>query len=167
MRTTQWLTCLPVCLLVSCATPYQKLDYTGGHQFGRTGTNTFVVAFLANAYTPYRKASDFAWLRAAEVTLEHGYKWFTVVGERDVSGEGSMQLPTVSSTTGVYSGNTFSATTTHMPATMHLKYPGTELAIECYMEPPTGAHVSKSYDAAVVVKDIKKKYLLKQNSPAR
>jgi hypothetical protein len=77
--------------LAGCAaTPYQPLDNgdgdgdSGGWSDTRYADDVYVVAFHANAHTSARQASDFARLRAAELTLARGYRWFIVLhADRD------------------------------------------------------------------------------------
>ena len=41
---------------------------------------------MGNGFTPPRQAADFAMLRAAEIALEHKFRYFTILGEFDRSG---------------------------------------------------------------------------------
>jgi hypothetical protein len=65
-------------LLAACATPYQPDGYTGGYSDTQLSDNVFSVTFNGNGYTDPHKATDFRMLRAAELTLQHGFKYFVV-----------------------------------------------------------------------------------------
>jgi hypothetical protein len=161
-----WI-CL-VLFVTGCATPYQKVvgtDISGGHSFRRLTEDAFVVNFVANGFTPPKQAADFAMLRAAEVTLEHNFRYSTIVGEFDLSGVDYSQFTTPGHTTGtvtsyggvaVFSATTTPATTTQVP----IFKPGRGLAIRCYDRTPKG-HAGKVYDAAMVASQIRSKYRLK------
>ena len=156
-----------VCAILSgCATPYQKVgtDMSGGHSFHRISNDVFVVSFMGNGFTPPRQASDFAMLRAAEVALEHKFRYFTILGEFDRSGVDYAQFTTPGYTTGTvtnYGGfATFSATTTP-PLTTQIPIfkPGSEMAIRCYDQAP-GGHTSQVFEAANVASQLRLRYKL-------
>ena len=48
-----------------------------------TGKNTAVVDFAANGFTSASTARDYAFHRAAELTLERGYNYFLVENGSD------------------------------------------------------------------------------------
>ncbi|MDX1496910.1 MAG: hypothetical protein R3352_05090 [Salinisphaeraceae bacterium] len=72
--------------LAGCATktPYKPADERGkeGYTETRLGENRYRVTFVGNSTTPAETVKDYALLRAAELTLQEGYKWFSVA-ERD------------------------------------------------------------------------------------
>jgi hypothetical protein len=153
-------------LLAGCATPYQKIgtDMTGGHSFSRSSTDVFKVEFLGNGFTQPKRASDFALLRAAEVCLEHNFKYFSVIGEGDLSSSEIIQTGGTSHTTGtVTSYGTYSGTTTYTPTTMPVFKPGSEITIRCYVSRP-GGHAGKVEDAAAIVSSLRAQYKLDQGS---
>ena len=73
-------------LLVSCATHYKPRGMWGnGYSHYRVDTEHFVVTFRGNRYTNEEEVKRFALLRASELTLNHGFKYFVVVQEKDLS----------------------------------------------------------------------------------
>src|SRR5258707_3696533 len=66
-------------LLCSCATPYRPLKNNTGYSDTTIASNQFRVTFRGNPDTPLERAYDFAMLRCAEVTQEHGFSHFAVL----------------------------------------------------------------------------------------
>jgi hypothetical protein len=81
----------------ACATGYGSRGMMFGYSDTQMGENTFRVSFEGNGYTPLAKVSDFALLRSAEVTLEHGYPYFLIV-----NGHAGGATPTVIQTIACY-----------------------------------------------------------------
>src|SRR5690348_3707754 len=77
----RWATLLSlaVLLLCSCATPYRPLKRGTGYASAQVASNEFAISFLGNADTTLERAYDFALLRSAEVTLQNGFSFFSVV----------------------------------------------------------------------------------------
>ena len=69
--------------LTSCAADnasrYHPVDETGGYINSKLQEGMYRVSFGGNAYDDEIASSDYALLRSAEVTLEGGYKYFTVL----------------------------------------------------------------------------------------
>ena len=166
MKTRILLAFVGALALAGCATPYHKIgtDISGRHSFRRLAVNVFVVTFMANGFTPPKQAADFAMLRAAEVALEHRFRYFTIVGDFDRSGTDSAQFTMPGYTTGTVTNcggfATFSATTTPATTTqIPIFKPGSDLAIHCYDHSPSG-HTGKVYDAALVAAQLRSRYKL-------
>ena len=72
---------LLICILGCQATPYQKLGTTsaGGYSEKRISDDIFYVRFIANSNTPPKVVCRYLYRRAAEVTLENGFLYFTVI----------------------------------------------------------------------------------------
>jgi hypothetical protein len=92
-------------LLAGCATSYQPEGYSGGFSDVMTGPDTAIVSFSGNGYTNANRLMAMTTLRCAEVTLQHGYRYFAVTGIRDLGTQSSFTMPGYS-TTNVY-GNTY------------------------------------------------------------
>jgi hypothetical protein len=83
-----------VCLaLAGCATEYQPQGFTGGYSDFLTAPDEAVIAFHGNGFTSGERAAQMAALRCAEVTLEHGYRYFVLVAVSDVSSNASFTTP--------------------------------------------------------------------------
>ncbi|MHC4144466.1 MAG: CC0125/CC1285 family lipoprotein [Planctomycetota bacterium] len=63
------------------ATPYQRLGTTsaGGYSEKAMSEDTFYVKFSANNHTSSKIVCRYLYRRAAEVTLRHGFLFFTVI----------------------------------------------------------------------------------------
>ena len=63
------------------ATPYQKLGTTsaGGYSDKKISEDTFYVRFVANDNTSPKVVCSYLYRRAAELTRENGFRFFTVI----------------------------------------------------------------------------------------
>lgn len=71
-------------VLVSC-TSYQSAGATGGFSETQLNATTYQVRFKGNGYTSKERTSQFLLRRAAELTLERGYRYFVISGLDDLS----------------------------------------------------------------------------------
>jgi hypothetical protein len=62
-----------------CATPYRPARGGKGYEETRLAPDQFRVSFQGNGQTSSQQANDFALLRAAQLTLEHGFHYFAVI----------------------------------------------------------------------------------------
>jgi hypothetical protein len=81
-------------LLAACAapTPYQPADGGFGYSDQQLESNRYRVTFAGNSVTPRDVVQNYLLHRAAELTLEKGYDYFTVVRqdlERSTAYQGS------------------------------------------------------------------------------
>lgn len=74
MRTT----IIALLLATACATGYHESNLAGGFSETQLQDDTFRVYFHGNAFTTPEQMTDYTMLRAAEVALEHGFKFFVV-----------------------------------------------------------------------------------------
>jgi hypothetical protein len=75
---------LIIALLTSaCATKYQPMGRTGGFTETRLAENIYRINFSGNGFVGSSTVTDYATLRAAELTLESGYLFFTVPEAED------------------------------------------------------------------------------------
>ncbi|GGZ23625.1 CC0125/CC1285 family lipoprotein [Asticcacaulis endophyticus] len=80
------LTSVAALTLAACATPtpYQPADpkssasFARGYQEQRIESNRYRLSFSGNTSTPRETVEDYMLFRAAELTLENGYDWFTL-----------------------------------------------------------------------------------------
>ena|SRR5271167_1141933 len=129
------LALLAVLVLTSCATNYQPQGFTGGYSDFLTAPDEAVITFHGNGYTAPERVGLMAALRCAEVTLEHGYRYFIPLGASDVSGASSFTIPGYAQTYGsaVATGNfaTGTAITTYTPSqTYRFFKPGVTVTIK-------------------------------------
>ena len=90
---------LVILVLVGCATMYHPVGITGGYNETRLDENVFTVTFRGNGYTSTQRAENFALLRAAECSLENGYKYFVIFKSNTQISNSTFTTPTRSTTT--------------------------------------------------------------------
>lgn len=166
---------LGICFItLSCAhtppltpnpTPYEPFGSLGGYEDMQINENTFNVSFKGNGWTSQERASDFALLRSAELTLNNGFNYFIIAGTQDNTKNASISLPSRAySTAGVYPyGNQLygnQITTTYPGGTINISKPAITMTIMCYKEKPKMDGVI--YEPKFLVKSIKDKYNLSE-----
>lgn len=68
--------------LSACATGYHADNFNGGYSEAHLRDNVYQVAFDGSRFTSLQRARDFARLRAAELTLEKGYRYFGLLDSK-------------------------------------------------------------------------------------
>ena len=156
-------------VLSGCATGYQKQSFTGGYTDMKVQDNIYRVTFKGNAYASEERASDFALLRCAELTLENGYKYFVPLQEKSYVKEESYTEPVTAQTTGNvnmygnsnYAYGSFQGTTSYYGGnTHHFRKPRTTYTIACFKEKPENVPVMV-YDAEQIKTNVKAHYNIK------
>jgi len=100
-------------LLLTCCTPYQPKGLTGGFTETQLSETVGKVKANGNAYTAKSTIDDYALLRASELTLEKGYRYFIVGEENQFSKKGVVDFGSTSTIQGHIDRNGyFSGTTT-------------------------------------------------------
>lgn len=67
-------------LLFGACTAYQPLGATGGFRETQLSDNAYQVRVQGNGYTSRDRTSQYLLRRCAELTLEHGKRYFTLAG---------------------------------------------------------------------------------------
>lgn len=135
---------LLVVLLTSngCATPYQEDGFfvfvRGGYWETKEDENVFRVGFKGNENTSMERATDFSLLRAAEITLEHGYTYFSIEERHFYWNRGIPMINTF----------TYSYTPTSVP--------GHVITIRCFHTNPPDRMTT--YNAEFTLNQLSKKY---------
>jgi hypothetical protein len=147
-------------LLAACATSYQSSSFTGGFQDTQLAPDVFRVSFRGNSFTSRDRVQDFALLRAAELTLANGARYFGVMAETDQSRIDTHVSSGSARTTGTVSmyGNTgyYSGTTTYTAPKVTTYYkPGVGMMIRTFNTKPEGDF---AFDAEFVSRSIRTKY---------
>ena len=83
--------------LAGCATPYQDMGLLGGVSAAQVDDATFRISGRGNAFTDPSQINDYVLLKAAEVTLAHGYDLFQIVGDADRTRNEVLSIPTTQS----------------------------------------------------------------------
>ena len=91
---------LSLLALASCATGYQPQSFTGGFSDYLTAPDEAVIMFHGNGYTSAERVIEMAALRCADVTLQHGYRYFVGVSMADLSTNASFTTPGYANTYG-------------------------------------------------------------------
>ena len=139
-----------VAVLSACATPYQSDGYSGGFRETQLAPDVYRVSFNGKAYTSQERVQDFALLRAAELTLASGARYFVVLSEKDQSGVDTHVTP------GSVQTNYYSGTTTYRSPQVTSYYkPGVGMMVHMLRVKPDGV---MSFDAEFLVASVRKKY---------
>ncbi|HLH54786.1 MAG TPA: hypothetical protein VKY92_14330 [Verrucomicrobiae bacterium] len=155
-------------VVCSCATGYQPLHSGKGYSDWPISTNEFAVSFIGNGETDAQRAADFALLRSAQVTLQHGFSRFAVL---DVTNTSSARPYTVRQRyyTAVPPSKAWPPFGLSGSWPYEQDYlmeydqprvffkPGTVLRIKCFASKPEKPF---TYDAAALQKSLKQKYKL-------
>ncbi len=156
--------------------PYQSAGFNGGHSFNRLGTDTFEVTYQSNTTWEPGQLHDYCLLRAAEVTKDFGFDYFTVEGE--IYDELTRVMPTTHTTTvttttpasGSSSGSTSSSsskpkpvkstTTVSTPGFTQFNLPSLTLRIRCFTTFPTTPHLGMIYEAGKLREELAARYAI-------
>jgi hypothetical protein len=128
-------------LLVSCATKYQDMGFTGGVAAEPVMTDVYRIVARGNGYTSPDRVQDFVLMKAAETTLAAGGNYFVIVNEADRTNVVSGQTPATMQTNVI--GHT--AFTTYSPgASYNIVKPGEAVLVKVLRlkpgeTPPPGA----------------------------
>lgn len=106
-------------LFVSCSTPYKARGFFGnGYHEYQLQQDRFAVIFRGNEHTDPETVRKFALKRAAEVTLDHGFSFFILLSEKDIS------------------RRSFESEYFTVQRVAEKQAPGLELLIQCYTQKP-------------------------------
>ena len=145
---------LIVLSVAGCATPYQSESYSGGFRETQLAPDVYRVSFNGNAYTSNDRVQDFALLRAAELTLRSGGRYFGVVSSADQSTMHTHVTPGSATTTISPFSNT--ATTRYSPSQVHNYHkPGVGMMVQMFKFKPDNM---MTFDAEFLAASIRNKY---------
>lgn len=71
-----------VLCLAGCATGRRSQGMSGGYIYSQVGFDAFKLEILGNRRRSIQTAVPFALLYGAQVTLDHGYRYFAVIGRQ-------------------------------------------------------------------------------------
>lgn len=74
-----------ILIFTGCSTHYHSEGFGGGYSETLMGADTYIVTFKGNGFTSYETVIKYALRRASELTLENGYKYFSVNSSIDHS----------------------------------------------------------------------------------
>jgi len=148
-----------ICVLFvqGCATTYKSIGRQGGYSEIQLDENIFKVSFSGNGHTSIERSEDFTLLRSAELTLNNGFKYFTIVESGNRVSNSTHQTPKTYNTTFSYG---VAKTTQVGGYTYNVSKPSSTNTIVCYNKKPLN---TVSYNATIVEREIKSKYKIKEN----
>jgi len=73
--------------LAGCATPYMRHGFIGGYSQKKLGEATYLVKFDGNGYSSKDRVWYFWIYRCAELTRQHGYEMFALLGPEAAGAE--------------------------------------------------------------------------------
>jgi hypothetical protein len=151
-------------LVIGCSpTPYQPLATAGGYSDTRYAPDVAKITFNGNGYTSAAMAQDFSLLRAADLCLQSGYKYFLVGGDNVETSTSSYTTAGSSYTTGSAYGTGaggvgYSQNTSTIPGqTIVINKPEAFILVKFFKTKPTGVSV---FDAVFIQNSLKSKYKL-------
>jgi hypothetical protein len=68
--------------LAGCATSYQSHGATGGYSDTQLSPRSYQIRFQGNGFTRNDRVSVFMLRRAAEIALEHGFRYFVLTSQQ-------------------------------------------------------------------------------------
>lgn len=146
-------------LVSGCATAYGPSGFGGGYTDTMLQADVFKVSFRGNGFTDAERVSDFALLRAAELTINHGFNYFIIVDNKEATSTAYAAMPSQSYTTGnynAYSGQ-YSANTRYMGGgAVPIHKASTSMMVKCFVEKPSLGVIP--FDARELSRSIKGKY---------
>jgi hypothetical protein len=158
---------LVVAMLAGCATGYQSKGVMGGFSETALAPDTYRVTFTGNGYTDMGRAQDFVLLRAADLTLANGFRYFEIDGSDDESTTATAYVPKTSYTTGTATvtgyGNTAqvsgqATTTSYGGYSIPVFRPGVAILVRMHHDQPADR---RTFSADYVQANIRAKYKIK------
>lgn len=145
--------------LAGCSTPlyYGPKSDIGGWEVDRLAADSFRVNFRASGYVGEKIVDDYALLKAADTTLESGFRYFAVLGKQDISRTTEVDLGANSYATGTY-GPTGEMNAQSYTQTASVYRPGSSLKILCFKKPPATNKGGTVYDAQEVAARLRATY---------
>src|SRR5258707_7698261 len=128
-----------VYILTGSSTTYQANGLMGGYSDYMVAPDEAIVTFYGNGYTSAMKVIQMTARRCAELTLQHGYRYFVGTAASDASSNYSFTTPGYASTYGQgsaigygnYASGSFSSNTTITPPQTYNVYkPALSVAIK-------------------------------------
>jgi hypothetical protein len=152
--------------LSGCATStgYTRAKNATGLGYSETKLQegVYSIQFKGNSNTSFQRTADFALLRGAEIALENGYRFFSIIGKEYDSAtmEDSYSTPVG------YAGYGWPGYALGFGWQTHVyQYPFTYFMIHCYAEPPPDKKIM-AFDAAQIKNNIRTRYNLPQAATA-
>jgi hypothetical protein len=174
-----------------CATGYKPSGFGGGYSETMYAPDVFLVHFDGNEHTSPERSRDFGLLRAADLTVQHGYRYFLFSDQTRAVAPFSPPIPAQTAQVNNYNyGNTYvnnpnSTSQYNDPNAEASQNAGaglsnlanflafqsqlrqlaqTEILVHCFVAKPPGI---ETCDATLVAKSLRVKYGIKVTDPER
>lgn len=99
---------IPICILLfACSTGYHATMLNGGYEDFKLTNDTYIVKFRGNGFTSQDQSFKYALRRAAELTKEKGYRYFTITGSSSNINRSFYRTPMTANTTTDSSGSLY------------------------------------------------------------
>jgi len=145
-----------VLIVTSCATPYQAANFVGGFSETQLDIDLFTISFNGNGYTSSERASDFALLRCADLSLENNYLFFKIIDSQS-----NIKTTYSVTTDSNYDANSFGRSiygnSTSRTNVQTIEKPTISITIRLLKEKADG-----TYSASFISKSIRAKYSIKK-----
>ncbi len=148
-----------------CATPigyYKAKDSEGGYSETKMQEGVYSIEFKGNSDTSVQRVLDFAYLRAADLTLKNGYKYFTVSNQKTDRTTTSSSVPETTPLECIGQNCYGNRYTTWRNFTYQA--PFTYLMVECHKELPANAS-GTVFDASQVKANVQTQYHINPDKP--
>jgi hypothetical protein len=130
--------------LASCSTSYQAAGFGGGYSEIITSSDSYFVTFRGNSYTTDETVMKYALMRASELALENGYRYFTVLSSTDqtrsVNYVNTQENTSSAATTSSYSKSSKKSSVQESSSFSTysgvIRKPGLTLQVKCFREKP-------------------------------
>lgn len=137
--------------LASCSTGYQVAGFNGGYSEIITSSDSYLVTFRGNGCTTDETVMKYALMRASELAIQHGYRYFTVLSSTDQSRminyvdtyENTSAAAKSSSRTSSSKADVQESSSTSTYSGV-IRKPGLTLKVKCFKEKP---HLLDAIDA--------------------
>ena len=146
---------LPI-LIIGCATNYIAKGGDSGYSSMQINESSYRVSFDGNELTSAERATDFALLRCAELTMNGNFRFFTIIRDESfVEKKEIVEPSTISIKTEAVAKDSTHTTTTITPGrTTSHSMPRISYIITCMNEKPNQLY----YDAKIISDEIRRKY---------
>ena len=143
-----------ILLLGGCATRYQSEGLTGGYSELQLAPDSFHICFYGNGFTSWQIVKKYVLLRASELTLKKGFKFFVVTSYEDQTSR-TQHSYTHSKATGqantyVYSNSAstqLSGSTSSSTSSGTTTKPAQCITIKCFKTRPDHTSYGEVFDA--------------------
>ncbi len=157
-----FFTCLFFCgFLSGCAAPMAYVKSSGrggGYSDTKIQDGIYSIQFTGNSDSDVQRVTDLAFLRSAEVALQNGYKYFTIISEKPGDKQIVRSVPDSMPVSCVgrhcFPENYYSSWQTYT-----YPIPATYFMIQCHREKPEGAS-GLVFDAEQVRANLREQYRL-------